>query len=595
MRVKLWLWMLLLLVMFLGSQRLDESLWVDEVWSVYYAGGAQYGPLTLSETVNRVVDNYHHERNPPGYYILLNLWGGAVGWSETATRILSLLAGLLAVAWMYRLASEIFSSTAGLGAAFTLGLSAFYISYLHEMRVYTIYVLLVIVVLWAYWRIIRSHNPGVGIQLTYMLGIVAMFYTYFFGLLLLAGVGLAHLLFVRKNRMWWQVGVLTAAAILTFVPWLGLLLQATSQSITVIPAGALETGELVNQIILYFSNYSVALLGFVLIGAINLREWKARFIWLIAIVVFGLVVLISARFQVFLHTRYVLVLWPLLALVCGLGIERLAQRGVPPAWILGVWTLAGVWGVLFGYAPKMPYIDLITYLETHGLTGDQLAFHAPDWDWLTEIELDHYMYDVPMDYTLLERLPGLRANLEYGRNALAWMGDAPRIWLAVDRRLEPNFRLHEFELALTRDYVGCGTEYAHPLLDLSLYARKVTQPHVKWENDIGLSVIAPVEVDAARQLKAMLGWQTSFTAETSFYSMGLHVLDGAGQLVAQQDTGLPGMEYVCERHVIDLQQVPAGDYSLAVVVYDWRSGERVAGVAGGEDGDYFTLAAFTLN
>lgn len=596
MRVKSWLWMipLLLLIMLLGTQRLDESLWVDEVWSLYYAGGTHYGPLSPTETVGRVIEQYHHERNPPGYYLLLNLWGSVVGWSDTAARFLSLLAGLLAVAWIYRLGREIISPVGGLGAAVTLGMSAFYISYLHEMRVYTIYVLLAVWVLWAYWHLIRREKPRLGVQIAYLLGIVGIFYTYFFNVLVLAGLGLAHLFFVHKNQAWMRVGLLTVLGALTFVPWAGLLLQATSQSITTIPTGALATDTLVNQILIYFSNSSVALFGIVLLASVNLRDWKTRMVWFIVAVVFVLVVLISLQFHIFLHTRYVLVLWPLLALLCGLGIERLARRGIHPIWILGIWTIAGVWSVLYGYQPKMPYSDLTALLQARAQSGDQLAFHAPDWDWLTEFELDHYMHDLPITYSLLERISGLQANNEYGKNALIWLGKAPRVWLAIDRRLQPNFRLHEFERALSRDYQLCGVEYNNPQLEVRLFARDVTTPQIRWSNGVGLSLVEPLKPD--RTLTVLTGWRATPNESLDSYSVGLHVLDAGGQLVKQVDFGVPHNRNTCLQHTIPIGDLASGEYTLAVVLYDWRTGERVGGVNRevGEVGDYFTLSSFSL-
>src|SRR5512143_935828 len=86
--------LLLLFVAWLGTRGIgSEALWFDEVWSYRYAGGTPYGPLSLAQTAEQVVQQSQHERNPPGYYMLLNLWGRVTGWTEYAARVLSLLAG----------------------------------------------------------------------------------------------------------------------------------------------------------------------------------------------------------------------------------------------------------------------------------------------------------------------------------------------------------------------------------------------------------------------------------------------------------------------------------------------------------------------
>ncbi|MBZ0290898.1 MAG: hypothetical protein K8I30_24950, partial [Anaerolineae bacterium] len=94
---------LLLLAAWLGARGLNaDALWYDEVWSLYYAGGAEIGPISPLESIQRVAEQLQHEKNPPGYYVALNVWGGLVGWSEFAGRALSWLAGMLTVALTYR-------------------------------------------------------------------------------------------------------------------------------------------------------------------------------------------------------------------------------------------------------------------------------------------------------------------------------------------------------------------------------------------------------------------------------------------------------------------------------------------------------------
>ena len=52
-------------------------------------------------------------RHPPGWSVLLSIWGLFVGWSEFAIRALSLFIGLLTLAWVYRAGRDFFAPAAG--------------------------------------------------------------------------------------------------------------------------------------------------------------------------------------------------------------------------------------------------------------------------------------------------------------------------------------------------------------------------------------------------------------------------------------------------------------------------------------------------
>jgi len=122
-----WFWLvpLLLLTTWLGARWLNaDAIWHDEYWSLFNAGGAQYGPLTPAQIWERI--SLYDAPQAPGYYLLLGGWGSLVGWSAFADRALSLLFGVLAVAWAYRLGRDLVSARVGLYAGAVLGTSAFF-------------------------------------------------------------------------------------------------------------------------------------------------------------------------------------------------------------------------------------------------------------------------------------------------------------------------------------------------------------------------------------------------------------------------------------------------------------------------------------
>ena len=121
-----WLWALLplLLAAALAIPLLDiDAFNGDEPASLFSAGILASGPRSLADVWEYLVES--DPRNPPGWPVLLFVWGRIVGWSEVAIRSLSLFAGLLTLAWVYRTGRDMFSPGAGLVAALLLGTSVF--------------------------------------------------------------------------------------------------------------------------------------------------------------------------------------------------------------------------------------------------------------------------------------------------------------------------------------------------------------------------------------------------------------------------------------------------------------------------------------
>lgn len=579
---------LLLLVTWLGGHGLNtDAFWFDEVWSLHYAGGAEYGPVSVQETINRVAAQYQHEKNPPGYYVLLNLWGSAVGWSEFSGRYLSLLAGLLAVVWTYRLGydvaarwQEVSREVVGLGAAVSVGASAFFLYYLHEMRVYALMVLLAVMTVWFYWRVISAlQKPSSACQCGFVLCVAASIYLHYSLLIILTLIGLYHLLIVPKNRAWLRIPSLALVGGVLFLPWAASLLNATARA-EVLQTVAMPPSEVLQMLAVVFSNSNVALLGFVGIYGSRLRGRGVGLAWFLVVGGLFLVLLISAVYPVFTHIRYLIVFWPFLALIVGFGVERLAHSGVSPFWLLAVWIGMGIWLTLdpsFNRSLNgvtMLWRELRAELSAHGHADDLVAFHAPDYDWFRQLEFEHYMSGLQQRYTLLERISGLPDDDEYYLQALAYIADAPRVWLAVDRTLPENFRLAEFDRALQTDFVYCRSAISSPDMTFDLYARLPDQPRnlpYQFGSGIAMQMLEPVVIKG-NDISILSAWLKSQAIPSDTYSVALHIVDGVGNLIAQDDYGLSSALYSCHESRWTL---PAGEYALYIAVYNWQTGKRL--------------------
>src|SRR5690606_27729343 len=136
------------------------------------------------------------------------------------------LTGVLALAWMYRLAALLGGRRIGLYAAAALLGSAFFAYYLHEMRPYTLYVLLTCSSVWSYWRI-THHAAGWPSQFLFVLSLIGLAYTHPLALLSALAIGIYHVLFARPvNRRWLvSLGLMVLSGAI-FMPWLLILLRA---------------------------------------------------------------------------------------------------------------------------------------------------------------------------------------------------------------------------------------------------------------------------------------------------------------------------------------------------------------------------------
>ena len=597
----------------LGARGLAaDAYWLDEVWSVYNAGGAHTGPLSPAELWTRnAVEN---PRNAVGYHLLLAGWGALVGWTPFATRASSLLFGVLTVAWTYRLGRDLADSLAGLVAAIMVGISAFYIYYLHELRTYSLSVLLTVISVWTYYRIVMDPKPRRWLYIAFAAGVVGILYTYYLAILVVATLGLYHLLFVPKTRRWWRVILLVGAAGILFLPWLGPTLAGFQLSAgdDILHAKSLTPIEVVGNLVYYFSN-GIIILVVIALGYALLRRAGTITAWFFGGVSLALLVAANLRLQVISpgRERYMLMLWPLLAVLCGIGVAQLWRRfpgKMAAALMLGLWIFMGIHTSLNSEftrdipgAQPLPWDVVGRLLNEEATSEDAVIVHSPVGNWVWEITTaDYYLHALPARFTLLESLPGKTAE-ELRESEREFVAGATRVWLGLDKRVPPASVFADLQQTLSEDYVSCGTVLDLPRMSLALYIRKPAnfEPNsavFHFGNHVSLAYYNPIPEYVDELLDTTLIWAVSPDVPPYTYSVALHVLDSNGQLVAQQDYGLPTEPLACRQARIPLHTLPSGKYTLMTAVYRWETGERLPGtiVAIGEQGDRLPLGTFTV-
>jgi hypothetical protein len=177
-------------VLGLGFWRLGErSFWYDEAVSGYVATRAS--PAEFLAHAGR-------EFGWATYYVILRAWS-IVGTSDTALRVLSVLAAAASVPLLYLLARRFYGPQVALLAAALLATNAFVIRYAQEARVYTLAVLATIGLLLAFLRAL--DGPPRRKALWVALAVLAIHLHVFAGLVI-GAQGLWLLIARRLNRAW---------------------------------------------------------------------------------------------------------------------------------------------------------------------------------------------------------------------------------------------------------------------------------------------------------------------------------------------------------------------------------------------------------
>lgn len=627
MSFKWWLIPILLLAFWLGARGLDaDPLWADEYHSIYDAGGSIYGPLTPGDIWQRI-----EGRNPwhaPGYFILLSGWGRLVGWDAAVGRALSLLLGLLVIAWTYRLGRDVLGDErAGVFAAALLATLAVYVHYLHELRMYTLLLLFMLVTVWLYLRMIRPrYTPRPAEWLGLFGGAVGLLYTHFFGGLPLAVLGLYHMLFVRRERKWSLIFITFVLAALVFLPWINVLragIRETQQDDD-LQAAALTTREAVARFVELFSNDS--LIGLALVAALSVvavglllrpnpkRRGVAQMLFL-GLLLIGAILAINAVLPLMPtgRARYWLLGLPFLTVVAGAGLAWLSGRSHLAAYaVVLVWVGVGVQASLTraititvdGSGYVFPLHTVTRVIAANQQANDFLLGYLP-----AEGNPPHsynrmaplYFAGLPLEYDFEQISDDIERDAAAGQQIVR---GKDHFWLAYRPDYDAG-AISRIETALRAEHDLCYTPVDRPDLFIGFYtgssvccqpALKQTEPVARYGDGIQLAGLTALPDTVSDMLPLRLSWLLADDVPPHTYSVAYHVVDGAGELVAQADAGLRPLAFSCYDQPIDLSGVEPGSYTLRIGVYAWQTGERLSGTltASGETADMLPVATFEV-
>ena len=217
-----WAWAIpiLLIVAALSMRQIDlYAPTSDEFFSMYNAGWMINGPYSPAEIILSIKEN--SPAHTPGYFMLLSAWGNLTTLDTAVGRVLTIFFALLSLAISYRVVSDFVSPVAGLFAAAILASNAFYNFYISHVRMYPLLLFLAGVVLWLYLRILfQVKSPVRADYAALFFAVFALANTHVFSATFFISLGIYHLIFVPKNRVWYKVSSVVILALILFLPFI---------------------------------------------------------------------------------------------------------------------------------------------------------------------------------------------------------------------------------------------------------------------------------------------------------------------------------------------------------------------------------------
>lgn len=565
-------------------------VWTDEGWSLWAASEPQL-----------VLEKVAQDRHPPLYFLALSGWQTVAGNSHIASRFLSIAAGILSTVVVYRIGMDWFGRSAGLYAAGLFAVLSPAVYYAQEVRHYSWLVLSVCLMSLFFLRYLR--HPHLRLLIPYILSVLFMLYTLYFGLFVLMIQGVIGL-FVWRGSFRHKRDLVAAwvVAAVLYIPWL-LVIQRQMSSllggsgIGGFPGSYVTTLDNVLQLTdMFFGGQVALLLGIYLLAGWQIVRRRGKPPAHLYILLWG-GGLFVAMFAVNLwlglvSARTLVYLTPALMLVCGYGFTLLTP---PVRRVLGGMAIVFMLLTPGIIQPRLDSHQAALALAADYSPGD-LVILETGWD-------DHaFHYEVRQalpDAEIIRTLPWVRVatTTPVVPQVEADLQAHRRVWV-VNWFQPPQVipYLDEggagFQRVLTRE-VSIGAQYEalfdDPNTRLVLFERPDSTSPPKLFGDLFAlhDALLPTSIRRGEALHVDLWW-SALTPPPLDYSVGVFLLDEAGVTRAEHNVP-PGSQptsewardsFMFDRHTLLLPgDLPPGSYSVVVNMY-WYGDQQPLPVDG---------------
>lgn len=612
--------LVLLLSFAVGANGLyADPIWTDELYSLTNMGvfNSPYSPQEIVQSVATYSPDH-----VPFYYLLGSAWAQLAGWSQVSMRMIAVLSAVLTAAWLYRLGATIFCSQTGLVAALLLTTSAYVILFFHDIRMYTLLLMLTAMHSWLYWRLAHQRRTTRLTWLLFVFTSVLLLYSHVFALLVFAELGIYHLLYVSRSRRWRRVLYAWFLAAVTFLPYVSTLVSAVQLAMDKdkVTESAATIPELVSTFLFLLAN-GVSLLAFVTVFVIAWSLWRRRDptatkLTVVTLATMALILLINESVGIvpISRMRYFLILWLPSVLLCAYALTSMALwRTITILFVLA-WGLAGLqfyrsrelinyMGGMFhalNHPPLHRYVDAL-----HGKV--QQEDYLLGFSFLDYVNRDFKFGDSIIDYYTRAQLgidgafiPNRWRDERLEKDIVRKIDRHPYLLFAYEKHnLPPNFAdvsafvggNYEFCSELNDTRTLAVERYSHPLAG----CEHEYQP-IQYDNGIAIVDHFGAYDAGSNRVQIIAGWEVADAQQLYQYNISFQILTPDWQKMGQIDKHL--YNDILKWHEVEMptDHLPPGDYRIVVIVYDRYTNEKVLGadLNSGEYGNILPLLTFTV-
>ena len=608
---------ILLLAFALGAGGLNlDPIWADELASVTFMGAFD-PPYDPARTVASLLE-YSPDQGPL-YFVLGAWWARLVGFSHYALRVFSLLTGALMIASLYRFGADLLGRRTALLSALLISTSAFVTLYMHDIRMYTMWMWLVVAHHWLYWLLSQRQATRLT-WLLFVLTVPLLLYTHFFSVVYLAALGLYHLVFMRASRNWLRIALGWAIGGLFFAPYLPLVVDGIrfQSRVTSDALGALEP---VAPLLLLLGNGSVLLFlaPFLLLLLFwrRLRQPALTHLLFCGGIAALLILLLNANFGFITITRfrYFLCLFPAAILAIAFVLKAMPRKRVAMSLFLAAWCLIGLQvhqsGEVVEYAGLMardraypPMQDYVFHLRGKTADNDYLLGFT---DHFLLSEVSYNSSHSTSDYYLGAQLgiDGIflhasKRQYRLDRDVRDITRSQPQLLLAHDPGAVPLNLAHSLSV-IQETHAPCPPLVDEPRLLIVKYRQPLmacdhAATPVEYENGVRL-IDRAVAFDAASDsLKALLWWSLPDESMLDDFNISLQIFGPDQSKASQSDHHLDANLVPWRVTGLATDELPSGAYSLKLILYDRLTGAKISGIdaATGEQVKFLRLADFAI-
>ena len=496
---------------------------------------------------------------------------------------------MLTLAWVYRIGRDFVNWRVGFWASAFLAANVFWLEYLHEIRMYSLQLMLIMALIWHYLRISQRSRQA---RWHHWLGLVAAatlaIYTQPISIFVHLALGIYHVLFVPKNRTWLQVSLAFLLAGLLYLPWLPVTLHGLDTKFDTGGDQSMTFGLALDTCISLLGNGSWIMVALPSISAARQLRDKTRRqrlapIWILTLLILALMLLVNETIGLIplRRARYFLMAWGLLAILIGCGLASWKR------WWIGALYLLTFLGLGFQLRGEDKYLDyqgtihaVRAYPPMHDyvaalqdLIGEQdYVVGFTDANFVNrrgkhgKSTADYYME------TLLGN-DGAFIPTHFGAEQLESdiphkLDDNPYLLFTFDPQNKPDV----FELTksiIERDYQPCDVILDSPQLFAQRYVYHTLEcgrEHRPIDFANGIQIVDRY-ADVLREqdtLRVVTGWEVTDEDLLYDHNVSIQIHDANGEKVAQLDRHL--YDDILKWHVAELstESLAPGDYRAVV-------------------------------